>query len=546
MGKEITYSDLPTECLLRILSFLALPEIAVLLRTSKLWNLIITINEQLLYHQIANDLSEISAPFGSLSGALDGWLSREAREVRGWKEYCRLYVTTERRWRGKERPYSTRDAFGSIQRTRVGWVKIDIEKALLVMTAAGDEESDGDDRIVVTVHCLRDPTRKTLFCLNQTPSFARVELSRGFVVFSSERAVSDSFEVWRWAEDQATSQTLRQPTREQSQKYEHAVLSAGIDESPFRGELLPMSLLRQPGELRAYQLVYPTLCVGSHAGDQLWLWDVRTGRLFQTIHIEPSPYQQFSMRYVDINESHVFVATHTVSVYSRTTSECVFHLKESELRRLADYVTPPVPTYGSGSAFQEYALLGYHDPDINVTPPYILDIVVAVRASPTGDNCVVVTHWGYILLISGFKPEISEHGQNYNPASIGIDLAYKKRVESLSVLSNIRISLARTKGIVHRLAYDGRRILVFGSFGLALINLDRKGGPANNFEISFSERTLAKLSPFPARSMHLVPPFAGEVDIYQGCTCLQMTADSCWMVWSPEGYESLVGDPQFN
>ncbi|KAH7334857.1 hypothetical protein B0J17DRAFT_92319 [Rhizoctonia solani] len=544
MRTESTYSDLPTECLLRILSFLALPDMAILLRTSKLWNSIITANEQLLYHQSADNLNGMSTPFGSPSDALDGWLSREARGVRGWKEYCRLYVTTERRWRGKERPYSTRDAFKSVQQTRVGWVKIDIEKALLIM--AGDEELEEDNRVII--HCLRDPTRKALFCLNQIPSFTRIEISGGFVVFSSVRAGSDSFEVWRWAEDQATSQIVRQPTHEQSQKYERAVLSARIYKSPCRGELLPMGLLKQPGELRAYRLVCPTLCVGSHAGDQLWLWDVRTRRLFQTIHIEPSPYQDFGMIYVDINESHVFVATHTVSVYSRTTGECVFQLKEAELKRLVGYVTPPIPTYGSGNTFQEYALPGYHDPDINVTPPYLLDIVVAVRASPTGDNCVAVTHWGYILLISGFKPQISD-GHNHSPAIIGTDLASQSRVESLSILANIRISLVRAKGTIHHLAYDGRRILVFGSHGLALINLDLKGEKANDFEISFSERALAKLSPFPAQTMHLVPPFSGEADIYRSCTCLQMTADSCWMAWSPEGHESLVvdrGDPRFN
>ncbi|CAE6468236.1 unnamed protein product [Rhizoctonia solani] len=539
-----TYDDLPTECLLRILSFLTLPDIAVLLRTSKLWNLIITVNEQMLYRQLAASISMICMPLGSPSDALDGWLSREASGVRNWKEYCRLHVTTERRWKGKDRPYSTRDIFGSVQQTRVGWIRIDTKKALLVMT--GEEESNEDNCVVV--HCLLDPTQEPLFCLNQVPPFTRIEISGGFVVFSSVRG-SDSFEVWRWAEDQVTSQILRQPTYAQSQKYERAVLTAGIRKPPYRGELLPMGVLKQPDELRAYRLVYPTLCAGSHAGDQLWLWDVRTRQLIQTIHIEPSPYQEFSMICVDINESYVFVATHTVSIYSRETGECVFQLKEIELRRLAGYVTPPIPIYGSDNVFQEQALPGYHDPDINVTPPYLLDIVMAVHASPMGDSCVAVTHWGYVILITGLKHGILEHTAGHSNASIGVDAASAGRVRNSPIPADIRISLIRAEGTLHYLAYDGRRILVFGSHGLALINLDHGGQSANNFEITFSNRTLAKLSPFPAQNMYLVPPFAGEADIYRGCTCLQMTADSCWMAWSPEGHESLVvgrGGPQFN
>jgi hypothetical protein len=91
MKAEKTYKDLPTECLLRVLSFLALPDIAILLRTSKLWNAIITSSEQILYHQFANNLDSICVPLDSPSTALDGWLSQEANKVRSWKEYCKIY-----------------------------------------------------------------------------------------------------------------------------------------------------------------------------------------------------------------------------------------------------------------------------------------------------------------------------------------------------------------------------------------------------------------------------------------------------------------------
>jgi len=90
INAETTYSNLPTECLLRVLSFLTLPDIATLLRTSKLWNLVITANEQILYYRLATNLNMTYTPLASLSDALDGWLSREASGVRNWKEYCKI------------------------------------------------------------------------------------------------------------------------------------------------------------------------------------------------------------------------------------------------------------------------------------------------------------------------------------------------------------------------------------------------------------------------------------------------------------------------
>ena len=85
-----TYLDLPTECLLRIISFLALSDVIALLRTSRLWNLVITSNEQVVYHQLANIYDCTDVSLGSLDGVLKNWASPDVKRIRTWKQYCKL------------------------------------------------------------------------------------------------------------------------------------------------------------------------------------------------------------------------------------------------------------------------------------------------------------------------------------------------------------------------------------------------------------------------------------------------------------------------
>jgi hypothetical protein len=88
-----------------------------------------------------------------------------------------LQVVTNRRWHGKEKAYTSLDVFGYAQQTQVDLVKIDTEKSLVVMMGRSgawhfsqlrsrtNEFVDNDGCLVV--HCLRDPTQKALFRINQ-------------------------------------------------------------------------------------------------------------------------------------------------------------------------------------------------------------------------------------------------------------------------------------------------------------------------------------------------------------------------------------------
>ncbi|KAG8748991.1 hypothetical protein FRC12_013677 [Ceratobasidium sp. 428] len=461
---KTTYEDIPPECLVRIIEFLSLGDITALLLTSTSWNSTISANENTIYRRIAEAHDPISPPLGSIEAACKGWVSPAARVLKSWKEYCRLQVRTKQRWLGKSKARVSLDILGWGVRPQIHRIKIDIEKLLLVTT----EEAMHDPAL--SVYCLQSEDRPMLFRLGQVSSLAHVEMSNGFVAFTCE--ASTELEVWRWAQDQAIDPAPAQPEPRQTVMHQDAMRARDLHiGSAHRGELVPMGILHQPADLRATRLVYPTLCVGARAGDQLWLWDIRTRRLTQTITFEPSPFDAFGMLYVDVNETHAFVATHTVSVYSRASGQCVFQFRDSQLERLTHCSSYPTLQQRSSSLFLEYAFENYREPyrsnNIFTVPS---DIAMAVHVSPTGDDFVAITFRGFIFHISGLKEATIDHETalqepNDVPSSDTASTsapASPIRARSEVSLDKFKISVTRGGTGLEHLAYDGNRIVADG------------------------------------------------------------------------------------
>ncbi|CAE6468244.1 unnamed protein product [Rhizoctonia solani] len=519
IGSEVTHEDLPPECLLRIIAFLTLPDVVALLRTSRLWNSVITSNEQVIYHQLANYHDSTDASLGSLADVLKSWASPDTKRIRTWKQYCQIQVATERRWGGKGRAYSSPDIFGESQ-TRVHRIKVDTEKSLLVMSSQTERDQGGS----LAVHCLLDPTRQAIFCLGQISSYAHVEMSNGFIVFTCGAEAPDSLEVWRWAEDQEACPLDSSPTKQQQRLYENAMINSGYDASR-RGVLIPMGILKHSDATKASRLVYPTVCVGNRSGNRLSLWDVRTRKLTQTIEIDPSPYLGFLMNYVDINEEHVFVATHTVSVYSRATRQRVFHLDESHLAQITTYISIPTPISSEGSNFVKRELPGYTitgHPMISGHRPW--DVTMAVHVSPDGNDFVAITSQGHIFHMSGLKSEVVESAD---------EATRRSQVR-------LRISATQAQSCLENLAYDGRRILAYGDRGLCLLNLEDR--PREPFIVPLGDGVVGELYPFPTKTLNLVDPFGGDTGQYGECSCLQMTRDTCWVAWMVQSHQGRWHD----
>ncbi|KAG8760833.1 hypothetical protein FRC11_014849 [Ceratobasidium sp. 423] len=278
-----------------------------------------------------------------------------------------------------------------------------------------------------------------------------------------------------------------------------------------RGVLVPMGILKHSDETRASRLVYPTVCVGNRLGDSLSLWDVRTRKLTQTIEIEPSPYLHCLMNYVDVNETHVFVATHTVTVYSRATRQRVFHLDESHLARITTYIAVPNPISSEGSKFIRRELPGYTMTGRSMISDHRpWDVIVAVHVSPDGNDFVAITSHGHIFHISGLKSEaVGSRDEATHPSQF-----------------RPRISAIQAQSFLENLAYDGQRILAYGDRGLCLLNLeDRSRDP---FTVPLGDG--------------VVDPFGGDKGEYGICSCLQMTRDTCWVAWVAQSHQGRWHD----
>jgi hypothetical protein len=117
-------------------------------------------------------------------------------------------------------------------------------------------------------------------------------------------------EVWRLAIDFSTEGEVAAhapPDDEQMDVSAHA--AEVYHHYAPRGHFRPWALLTYPEFTEIYRLAYPTLiCAGD---EHVFLHDVRTGSLVQTINIQMA-------RHVDVNERHAFVCeTDMVHVFSR-------------------------------------------------------------------------------------------------------------------------------------------------------------------------------------------------------------------------------------
>ncbi|KAF8608304.1 hypothetical protein BDV93DRAFT_519345 [Ceratobasidium sp. AG-I] len=513
----ISYERLPPECFLQILGFLSLPDVAILLRTSKLWNSVISKNEATVYAKLAYNHGFVSVYSPSLGTARRGWISSVVNGTQTWKAYCLVLLNSERRWEGNERAHISPDLFGFHQRVPVHRFKVDTDKQLLTMTGG----SGGS----LVVHCLQNPGQPALFELSKVKPYAHVEMSKGFVVFTCDQY--ETMEVWRWAVDQVDDPVHCEPETGQMAVYEAAMKANGYSagSSPNRGELIPVGMLYHPRFFRALRLVYPTLCVGSAGCDYLWLWDIRTLELVQTIELAEKHDHMFRMNYVDVNETHAFVATDLVSVYSRATGQCVFRLSSIpelvslfRLRWQTPSLPPGVFLDEDSQAFVQMQLPPYRGlgtDTSNYDEPG--GSVAAVHVSPSGQDFVAIGYDGHLFHVRNFDTSARD-SRNDNETHSS---------------EYLRVSLTRLgNSSLSQLAYDGERIVVSGPNGVCILALDEPEEQSNEvIDEGDVKSGRPKLYPIPVGLANFVPPFGSRFRPYMHCSCLQITREGFWIAW---------------
>lgn len=154
--------------------------------------------------------------------------------------------------------------------------------------------------------------------------YAHCEYGNGYLIF--DRLHPHSLEVWRlessdWDGEPTTSSSYP-PDLDQIEAGEDSLEMIDSDYLyPQRGVFRPWALFTPPANPRAYRFVYPTLLVGSEAGQEVYLFDAPSATLAQTIPLPWSNAGDVRILYVELGERHVFVCTlYEVLIIPRDTS----------------------------------------------------------------------------------------------------------------------------------------------------------------------------------------------------------------------------------
>lgn len=160
------------------------------------------------------------------------------------------------------------------------------------------------------------------------------------------------------------------------------------------------------------------------------------------------------MRCVDVNETHAFVATDVVSVYTRGTGQCVFRLISAPGPAVSSCLTKPT-AIDKDEENQPFIRLALHssssrnwqgDFDNSIYGATTYSYLTAVQVSPDGRSFVATGYNGYLFHVSGFDTET--HSEN----KAG-DIEPAQARTSFTRLSCFDMS---------QLAYDGKRIVASG------------------------------------------------------------------------------------
>ncbi|PFH53258.1 hypothetical protein AMATHDRAFT_137903 [Amanita thiersii Skay4041] len=338
--------DLPSEIILTVISYLHLPDIAVLLQLSSAWNALISENESPIYRAAATLHNFIPFSLKSLDDLHTVHSSRALYCVSSWKTLCIRMTQINRSW-GAHAPSTIthHDYTGDM----VHRFKID-EKAAFILCTKSDVGG------LTVTDFWNVPGCKVLWELppSHVRPYAHCEYGEGYLIFDRFGGCK---EVWRVADYEAYVHSS--PHLQQDLHYsvvgaslpDERQLRASVDaarvwgnvpstpsdrpitayrDSPIRGHFIAWALLRPPAQTRAFRFVYPILLVASF--NSAFLFDVRTGALVQIINniqpdtmvippgqgIAPQSEPLGELNYVELGKERVYVCgQNMLRIFSR-------------------------------------------------------------------------------------------------------------------------------------------------------------------------------------------------------------------------------------
>lgn len=175
--------------------------------------------------------------------------------------------------------------------------------------------------------------------------YAHCEYGEGFLIFDY---IDGSKEVWRhipdWNDEEAAAVIPgAMPTARQLRVFRRATQRHRAEAArSVRGHFRPWAILRPPLTTRAFRFSYPTLAAA--ASDNIYLWDVRTGTLIQTIEqiqhglhsnddesqVEMVLNPLGDINYIEVSEKYVIICgDDSLRVFSRATGKVVLDIPSS-------------------------------------------------------------------------------------------------------------------------------------------------------------------------------------------------------------------------
>ncbi|KAI0365572.1 hypothetical protein BV20DRAFT_1038856 [Pilatotrama ljubarskyi] len=330
---------LPTELVLRVLSYLPLQSLRNVRLIARRWNDFFTTNQSTIYHHAALLHHFVDSLDTLLPQAKEARCLKFLQDVPDWYQYCRKYFQLQKNWTGAG-VGGTPEFYGG-HPYDVHRIKVDEKHGLVITT----HEFGG-----LTVFDME--TTEVLWRLGTgyVRRYAHCEYENGFLIFDR---IGISKEVWRLETlyDAAEEPVACPPDEAQMNAWQDASLQYSAS-SP-RGHFRPWALIDTPEFGRAYRFVYPGLLVAGLR--KAYVWDVRTGQLILEVDNVQGDNAVGDINYVELSAKHVFVCSSSaLRVFSRENQSMVLEIPSYQLVysdvRLAVKLDRAVARHGIASA----------------------------------------------------------------------------------------------------------------------------------------------------------------------------------------------------
>ncbi|KAL5483535.1 hypothetical protein ACEPAI_8767 [Sanghuangporus weigelae] len=545
---------LPPEIVLNILRYCDIKTLYSAQQVNREWQELVRENENTVYRAAAiyHGFIGPSAGLTTLEDVSKSWIGitrAVGKDFKGWKDVCRRRFEVEYNWEGR----------GTTPKT-----------TLLRSTGRDVHRFKLDERnlrrFVITTHrrgglkvvCMDTDT--VLFELGKhyVRHFAHCEYEKGYLIF--DRFHPHSLEIWRlqdeWDGPIPSMSTIYQPDEIQLDAPRRYLEPNTSLTNPGRGSFAPWALFTPEHSPRAYRFVYPTLLVGSEWGQELYLFDVPSGTLEETIPIPmeaiPQGANGVHINYVELGARHAFVCTPLgVLILSRHQ-----HRADSQRRQnghaqpngdangdtdaplyldfpsadpglripqlVRHYAARMIQSFGppSNAAMREFIVTAPRVPEQSTALVRLGEDrqeFTAVHVSPDGKDFVAITIFGIAYLVRDFE-RVFRGEATFSEIALRINMG-------TSALN---------------LAFENDRIVIQTIHGIFVFNLHTKPP----YEVIRPHPHPSQLKPqpaiFPQLSAHQLLHFRNPLPL-RLVSCLKMTKTAVWLDWSTRALEEVEG-----